>query len=359
MTAATPDRALPGVAPLPFYEQDPLSVDGGPGSLISAVELAAPPGTRGWAILYRSTGPDGRPIAVSGLVLAPASADAHPVVAWAHGTSGLADACAPSRQGFESPYGDVLLTLVSLGFTVTATDYEGLGTPGLHPYLVGASEGHGILDSIRAVRLLPDAGAGATTVVAGISQGGHAALWAAELAPRYAPEIELAGVLAASPPIDLVAVREALIRTAWAPEAWFDGLLVTAAWSDHYGLPLDGLLTDEGLAIVREVATGCPGELPEPTADPFLVDPRTWPAWQPLLGANSPGQGAAAAPILVLAATEDEIVLPSTIGPGVDRLRRAGSSVDLRWIPGGHSATLESELGSQTALAWLFDRLGR
>ena len=85
------------------------------------------------------------------------------------------------------------------GFVVAATDYEGLGTPGIHPYLLGASEGRGVLDAARAARRLPGLHTSSTVMIYGHSQGGQAALFAGELAPTYAPDLHLAGVVAAAP----------------------------------------------------------------------------------------------------------------------------------------------------------------
>ncbi|MEZ0239247.1 MAG: lipase, partial [Chloroflexota bacterium] len=92
---------LPLAPPLAFYESDPSTLAGPPGSLIDALELAAPEGIRAWAVLYRSTGVDGSAVGVSGLIVAPIlrpgfGSGGLPIVAWAHGTTGLADACAPS-----------------------------------------------------------------------------------------------------------------------------------------------------------------------------------------------------------------------------------------------------------------------
>ena len=64
------------------------------------------------------------------------------------------------------------------GYAIVRTDYEGLGTPGDHPYLIGRSEGHSVLDAARAARKL-DSGIGKRVVIAGHSQGGQSALWAA------------------------------------------------------------------------------------------------------------------------------------------------------------------------------------
>ena len=89
------------------------------------------------------------------------------------------------------------------GYVVAATDYEGLGTPGVHPYLVGESEGRGVLDAARAAKALAATDAGDQVLVFGHSQGGQAALFAGELAASYAPELTVLGVAAAAPAADV------------------------------------------------------------------------------------------------------------------------------------------------------------
>jgi len=364
----TPEPAVRETPPASFYTVDGGDLEGPPGSLIRAMGLTAPRGVRAWAVLYRSTGQDGATVPVSGLVLAPApEADGgasppagagHPVVAWAHGTTGLADACAPSREGAAGLGFEPLLELVRGGFVVTATDYEGLGTAGIHPYLVGSSEGRSVLDSIRAARALAEASAGERAAIVGISQGGHAALWAAELVDEYAPELDVSGVVAASPPMDLRAVqREVLDRDEVGEAAWLESLMVAAAWRRVYDASFDGLLTDEAMGIVRRLEDECPFAVAPPTRDPFRSDPRELSEWQALLEANSVGQRAARPPILVLAATDDVLVPRATIPVGVDRLCAAGSSVELRWVDGPHEATLADPIGAAIAMSWTIDRL--
>ena len=149
-----------------------------------------PDGAEGWLILYSSTSPDGEPVAVSGVVVAPADPPAgpRPVIAWAHGTTGVATGCAPSLSDdplFELP---ALRRAPGRGWVVVATDYPGLGTPGQHPYVVGVSEGRAVLDAVRAAGQIDDGPELSSQVaVWGMSQGGHAALFAAQLAPAYAP----------------------------------------------------------------------------------------------------------------------------------------------------------------------------
>ncbi|MEX0791244.1 MAG: lipase family protein, partial [Actinomycetota bacterium] len=114
---------------------------------------------------------------MSGLVFAPAAlaaAGSRPVVAWGHGSVGLGDSCAPSRSPGDLTFQPILSQLLDRGYVVAATDYEGLGTPGSHPWLVGESEGRGVLDSVRAARQIPESAAGNRFVTFGASQGGGA-----------------------------------------------------------------------------------------------------------------------------------------------------------------------------------------
>src|SRR4051812_26034783 len=159
-------------------------------------------------VLYRTTGIDGKPVAVSGTVSLPkgkAPKGGWPVVTWAHGTTGIADQCAPSRDTASNP--DHLLNayaypqldaFLKAGYAVVRTDYEGLGTPGVHPYLNGRSEGRAVLDMARAARALSPS-LSKRLVIAGHSQGGQAALFAARLAPSYAGGLQLRGTVAYAP----------------------------------------------------------------------------------------------------------------------------------------------------------------
>jgi hypothetical protein len=140
-----------------FYEP-PADLDAFEnGDVIWAEVLDAPDGVLAWKVLYRSESIGGDAIAVSGVVTAPdapAPDGGRPVVTWAHGTTGTADQCAPSRGG--EPIDSVFeyRAAVDAGYVAVATDYEGLGTPGLHPYLVGESQGRGVLDVVRAARAI-------------------------------------------------------------------------------------------------------------------------------------------------------------------------------------------------------------
>jgi hypothetical protein len=116
-----------------------------PGTVVSSEPMALAASldaiATGKRITYVSTDPSGNPIVVSGAVLTPRPqiAQSHPengsrTVAWAHGTTGVGDTCAPSATdhldlpGFDD-YTRVVAGYLRQGWTVTATDYPGLGTP--------------------------------------------------------------------------------------------------------------------------------------------------------------------------------------------------------------------------------------
>jgi acetyl esterase/lipase len=121
---------------------------------------------------------DGKtPVTVSGAYFVPKGTppDAGwPLVAWAHGTTGIADVCAPSWIPRSERDAGYLNTWLQQGFAVVATDYQGLGTPGPHPYLAVRPEAYSVLDSVRAV-LKGFSNVANKIVVIGQSQGGGAA----------------------------------------------------------------------------------------------------------------------------------------------------------------------------------------
>jgi pimeloyl-ACP methyl ester carboxylesterase len=156
--------------------------------------------SEGVRVLYTSTnGLDNKtPITVSGAIYFPkgtAPAGGWPIIAWAHGTTGIADVCAPSWAPRSQRDMDYLNAWLAQGYAIVATDYQGLGTPGPHPYHVAKAEGWSVLDSVRAaLKAFPQLAN--SVVIVGQSQGAHAALSAALLAKEYAPGIMLLGTVA-------------------------------------------------------------------------------------------------------------------------------------------------------------------
>lgn len=349
---------LPAVAsPDDYYPSAEEVAATAPGAIIRALEIQAPQGMRAWFVVYGSTGLDGKPVAVSEMILAPEPPPAgsgYPIVAWAHGTTGVADQCAPSKEGVTAIRSE-LQALVAQGYVVAATDYEGLGTDGIHPYLVGVSEGRSIVDSILAAMALPDAHAGGPAVVIGHSQGGHAALWAAELAPTYAPDLPLLGVFAASPPTDMVAwetwafdqAASGVISPAAAP------LLLFGVWNGIYDAPL-GFLTNEGRQSALAGRDGCfPTDV---NSTPYLSDPARNAEWRNLLARNSPGGVGTTVPIRVVSPEADEAVDYHTQLAGMEAMCAVGDTVELWTVGGDHDASIWTPSAWPEAVTWINDR---
>lgn len=179
-------------------------ITAGPGTLLRQEplpeQLELTNAARGLRVLYTSTnGIDGRTtIAVSGAIYFPKGAPpvgGWPIVAWAHGTTGTADVCAPSWMTRGQRDTEYLNAWLAQGYAVVASDYQGLGTPGAHPWMTVRPEGWSVLDSVRsALMAFPELAN--EIVIVGQSQGAHAALSATGLAPAYAPTLRIKGTVA-------------------------------------------------------------------------------------------------------------------------------------------------------------------
>lgn len=298
-----------------------------------------------WRILHTTTDAHGSPATSSAIVLAPRSAGGGPlpVVAWAHGTTGFAAPCAPSllEHPFEAGAMPALDHVVERGWAVVATDYTGLGTPGPHPYLIGPGEGHSVLDSLRAARQLEGLHLAPETVVWGHSQGGHAALWAGQLASEYAPELEVVGIAAMSPAADVPALAANL------PDATLGELFsayVLAAYASHYpDVTLEAQVIAPARTLVREMAGRClaePSILASLASVVSVARDRSVYAVPPEEGAlgarlreNVP-VGPFPAPVLVAQGLADSLVLPHVQQDYVDGLCAERQDVDYRVYPG-------------------------
>jgi pimeloyl-ACP methyl ester carboxylesterase len=357
----------------PFYTP-PSPLAGAAGDLIRQRQVdwypepfrvfAAP--VRAWLVLYRSTSATGTANAVSGMVLVPPAPwtgpGPRPILAYAMGTQGLGDDCAPSyhlRTGTEVEVAFLALAMLK-GYAVALTDYEGLGTPGTHTYAVAQSEGHALLDVARAASKVDGAGLSPDAPIGlfGYSQGGQAAAAAGEAQPTYAPELPVVGIAEGGVPADLNEV--AAYNDGNAGFSLVAGAAVGYA-AAYPELPFAGVLTAQGRDVVRKVENSCVVELA--LADPFghmndlttVPDMIKDPAWQARLAQNRLGTHKPGAPVLLYHGTLDELI-PFHVGEQLrDRLCAIGASV--RWQPvplAGHVVAV-SVYGT-TALDWLGDR---
>jgi pimeloyl-ACP methyl ester carboxylesterase len=333
--AARQRRLAPFYAPPAGWRAAPV------GALLRQAPLGTTiDGARSWRILYRSERADGTPTVSSGMVLAPkgaAPAGGRPVVAWAHGTVGLGDTCAPSRNA--RPLGQLAWAegMLRAGMVVTATDYSGLGTPGVERYLIGADEARDVLNSVRAARALTGTGAGTRVAVYGHSQGGHAALWTGDEAPTYAPEFQIVGVAAAAPAAELDALVRLQDRSA---VAWVIGPEVMASWPEvQPGLDPRAIVSDAGLRFGGSIARRCILEgaleglvLQKFGKQYFRGDPTSDPAWAAAFAAQTPPVLPASIPVLVAQGLADTVVLPETTALLEQRWCAAGSRLSMAWL---------------------------
>jgi hypothetical protein len=344
---------------------------GGAGSLVRAeptTVFAAPliplPG-RAFALEYRSTSALDEPNVVSGtLLLPPGEWDGpgeRPIVSYAIGTHGLGDRCAPSAQlanGTEQELGLMRMAL-DRGWAVVVTDYEGLGTPGPHTYTVALSEGHAVLDAVRAAVAVPDAGLAADAPVGiwGYSQGGGAAGAAGELAATYAPELDVRGVAAGGVPADLAEVFEANTENRIAT-----GLIVAASTgldAAYPDLDLRDTLTPVGQRLYDDVRDDCVGEIVAKgfpfTGEQLAAVPDPLGGARDRLAENSIGAVAPAFPALVYHGGADELI-PVEQGRGL-RADWCALGVPVRYeeLPlTGH--VQGAALGGPVAVDWLDGR---
>ena len=182
----------------------------GPGSLVRAMTMP-------WLhdvlehrmlaarVVYRSTSGDGQPTVVSGSVFIPSGdppGGGWPVIAYGHGTTGIDKSCAPSSSDSLLGYAQAVGVLVRSGYAVALADYQGIGTPGVHPYTDSRTAGLNMIDAVRALRATFRYVSNRWGAFGG-SQGGGAAWAADEQARIYAPELKLVGAAAVSPLADL------------------------------------------------------------------------------------------------------------------------------------------------------------
>jgi acetyl esterase/lipase len=347
-----------------FYDTSPADIAGPPGTIIRSEPM---PGSRTDAttlrILYRSLGTDGQLIAVSGVLIVPNGAqDAkRPIVAWAHPTSGVIPRCAPSLAGFFYEQVQGLRTMIREGYVVVATDYSGLGTPQLHPYLIGVSEGRAVLDSVRAAQTL--AGASNRFIVWGHSQGGQAALYTGLLAKTYAPDLQLMGVAAAAPATDLATLFSDDIDTT-------GGRGLTAmtlwSWSQLFNTSLKKVVAPSAILAVTALAHECiespidiwarhRSEKPLETAFLSVTDITQIEPWHSIMVNNTPGTLDPSIPVFLAQGAKDQVVRPAVTQAYRGALCHAGSNVQFYWMPNaGHGvAAMKSALA---AIAWMGDR---
>ncbi len=363
VTSVVFDRSIPAA------EIDSLAV--------ALFENSEPPGARYdvdvFLIEYETTDLDGTPTPSLLQLFVPrlSEPDERPMYVFGTGSTGLVDACRPSREHLVDIewglYRTHVLAHAGQGTIGVMPDYMNFSVTGeIQPYFISVAEGRVMLDAIRAARSYiagtdyfaqPAPGA----FVAGYSQGGHAAFATADLRDEYAPEVELAGIIGYGPSTDIFnlfrefTVSIPLVVYSYATfygEDRFDPSLVLA---DRW---LDSLAHDVTSMCIGAVQRFYPRE-PEPLYRPEFTDAllngtmrEDYPGIARLMEINSSGLSGHGIPALILEGTEDTVVSLESQTEFVGRLCDAGSAVRYIVYEGARHDT--RQVGFADAVEWMY-----
>ncbi|MHB1987251.1 MAG: lipase family protein [Acidimicrobiales bacterium] len=360
-----------------FYRPPSPLGKGQPGSIIRSragcdyldptTKLRAP--AKVWNVLYRSTNANGKVIAVSGTVLVPNAAwsgrGPRPLVAYATGTQGWGDQCAPSREMAAGDYDEnfAVQNLLDQGWAVAVTDYPGLGTPGNELYAVNRAEGFAVLDILKASEHLRPAhlSVKAPVAIEGYSQGGGAAAFAAEEAPGYARSLRLEGVAMGGTPANLQAVAT---NINGGPFFAFLGGAAIGFDAAYPQLRFAQYLTPAGKAAFKSLSTMCQEQGLATYAGKKIQDytkgginPMTLAPVRRVLNENNAGKIAPRVPVLQYHGLLDEVI-PYAVEVALhDSWCSLGAKSDLVSFPGDHVATqIEAQA---TVVQWITGRFDR
>jgi pimeloyl-ACP methyl ester carboxylesterase len=365
-----------GAATIPdgFYTPSAGEMPAEHGTLMKSMRIrggSLPAAGASHLVLYSSTAPAGDAVAVSGIVTIPAGKapkGGFPVISWAHGTTGIADSCAPSKLSLNPPSSDYVTNFrrqtthwVNEGFAVVQTDYQGLGTPGQHPFLIGKAEGRSVIDIVSAARNLSGK-IGKRWLAIGHSQGGHATLWAAALAKGYAPGLKLRGAVPLAP-ASHIGEQAALINSIDGNP--FGGLpaLIVAAGAADAGIEPATVFSDAAMALYPQIEEKCIGELS--ASDSFgglalKAHFREGYDTAPLtahIAANDPEDLTIKVPLLIAQGNDDTTVFPAFTADTVADLKRRGTKVTYKTYEGVNHGTVV-EAARTDADTFIDKRLG-
>ncbi len=277
--------AFAALAPLPSTEAAPANKSAAatsPGQLLESEpldsEFSLDQAGKAFAIRYTSTnGITGKGIVeVTGAIFLPkgkAPAGGWPIIAWAHGTVGVGDDCAPSANPRSERDSTYLNSWLDQGYAIVATDYQGLGSPGPHPYLDTRAEAYSTLDSVRAA-LSGQYDLANKVVIVGQSQGGGAAFATAGTAPQYAPDVHVLGTVATGlPNLEAAAAMTPSADDANKPDHRIAYLLYIAAAAEEIDPNIDPekALTPKAMAVYDQATGTCIADMEKAVVDAGLT----------------------------------------------------------------------------------------
>ncbi len=350
---------LAGSPPAQAQTPDVASTPGA----VTAVEMLPasswiPGAVTGTKVTYTTTGPLGRSATSTGAVFPPPGEPppgGWPVVSWAHGTVGIADRCSPTVTGkVGGPY---LAHWLSQGYAVVATDYVGLGTPGLHPYLDGPTEANSVIDMVRAARAVEPA-LSPRWIVLGQSQGGQAALFTAARATGRAPELDFRGAVATGAPSNLenltTLVTPGFPRLPLEGSTVFVSYILAGLRAARPDIDVDRFLTPVGRDALAAAETECYETMAPKLAGVSigslvarpLDDPALLAAVRDMLEVPTTGYDR---PVFLGQGLTDDIVPAPLVLKLAAELAANRQPVTFRTYPTGHLETMRASLPETTA----------
>lgn len=240
------------------------------GSAPLSAALSVPSAAQADRILYSTTNQHDAPAVSTAAVFVPKGeppAGGWPVIAWAHGTVGLGNDCAPSANPRSARDKEYLSHWLDQGYVIVATDYAGLGTPGLMSYLNSVATAHYVVDSVVAVHQMPDLQdkLNSKWAIIGQSQGGGAAVNSAAHATAFSAGsgLDYRGVIATGTPFGLETKvgdvgPDTPLPAVTPPVANAYTAYILAGFSEaNPQIDVDSALTPIGKEAVRDAETMC------------------------------------------------------------------------------------------------------
>lgn len=345
MIAAIVAAALYAVpSPLPHAKPGTV-ISSQPFTGASALSNAA----RNVLVLYHTVSPTGKDVAVSGVISVPKGtppAGGWPVISWAHGTTGNAPQCAPSQGTAPNVEQRFLNGWLNAGYAVAQTDYEGEGTPGLHPYFANTAGAHDTIDIVRAARAI-DPQIGTRWIAMGHSEGGTVALFTAALAPSWAPDLRLTGAVSFAPATDITdALGRAMVSQQPMPGLPLVMMMVEGIASTDPAVDLSRILSPRGMAMLPQLQQSCAGTLMRSPAWNAIPPASLFQKGAPIdqlaqdFAKNEPLNLPIHVPLLIEQGTADEMVSPDLTATLAANLRQNGVHVQLDQIAGASHDTV-------------------
>lgn len=303
----------------------------------------------GWQIMYRSTNSKDEPVAMVTTFLVPktVSTTGKKLVSYQSFYDSLTLNCSPSGLTLNGKLFDKTFykSALTKGYFVTLADYEGLDSQ----WIAARNTGHGVLDSIRAVQNFSKSGLNASTPVGlfGYSGGGFATMWAAELAPGYAPELKIVGAAGGGLPVNPINVAKKVDGTLFAGA--YVGAVVGLSRA-YPELDVNQYANDAGKAMIVDAGTRCLGGTASGNPElltkyaykkgtAYLKDPNflDLPEMQAVNAENTMGTNIPKVPLYIWQGTVDELMPIADADNLVKTYCAAGAKVQYDRLSGvGH-----------------------